>query len=99
LNFNLKEVCVYFVDFGEQQTIALTNIRPLPQEFTRQPAFAIPCRLYDICPLNGTEHSTWNLDDPVHYECKSLMSDVMHCKVLDIKEQICYIIQVDIPNE
>jgi hypothetical protein len=98
-NSDSTEIRVYFVDFGQEENISITNIRPLPAEFIRQPAFAIPCRLYGIYPLNGNEQSTWKLDDPVHDEFNKHKLDIASCKVCDIKEQICYDIQIDIPSK
>ncbi|CAM2713618.1 unnamed protein product [Rotaria socialis] len=97
LNANGIDVCVYFVDVGQQENIPITNIRPLSQEFIRQPAFAIPCRLYKICPLNGDERSSWKLNDPVHHAFNQLMANNANCKVCDRKEQICYDVEIDIP--
>ncbi|CAF3570765.1 unnamed protein product [Rotaria sp. Silwood1] len=97
-NSNETEVCIYFVDVGEQENISITNIRPLPQEFIRQPAFAIPCRLYQIYPLDGNEQLIWRSDDPVHDEFNRLMANNASCKVCDVKEQICYDVEIEIPK-
>ncbi|CAF5073177.1 unnamed protein product [Rotaria magnacalcarata] len=99
LNANGIDVYVYFVDVGQQEHIPITNIRPLSQEFIRQPAFAIPCRLYKICPLNGDERSAWKLNDPVHDEFNRLMANNANCKVCDRREQICYDVEIDIPSK
>jgi hypothetical protein len=90
-------ICVYFVDVGQEENISITNIRPLPSEFNRQPAFAIPCRLYGIQPLNSSE--PWKLDDPVHDEFNRLMGNIALCKVCNIKEQMCYDVSIDIPRK
>jgi hypothetical protein len=98
-NSDSTEICVYFVDVGQEENISITNIRPLPTEFIRQPAFAIPCRLYGIYPLNGNEKSIWKLDDQVHDEFNRLMANNASCKVCGIKEQICYDVEIDIPSK
>ncbi len=84
---------------GQEEIISITNIRPLPAEFIRQPAFAIPCRLYGIFPLHGNEQSSWKLNDPVHDQFNRLMANNASCKVCKIKEQICYDVDIDIPGK
>ncbi|UJR08582.1 hypothetical protein I4U23_012841 [Adineta vaga] len=98
IHLNSTKVRVYFVDFGEEENISMTNIRPLPQEFARQPAFAIPCRLYDTCPLYGNEQSIWNSDDPVHEEFSRHMTNMVHCKVCEVVDHTCYDVQIDVPD-
>ena len=90
------EVSIYFVDFGQEEKVSLRNIRPLPAEFVRQPAFAIPCRLFGISPLNSTE---WRLDDPVHNHFNQLLSDKAFCQVCHVQDEICYDVDVDIPSK
>jgi len=92
---NSTEVLVYFVDFGQQESISVTNIRPLPEKFIRQPAFAIPCRLYDICRYNGNEQSIWKSNDPVHDEFCRRISDIDKCKVCKVQEHICYDVEIE----
>ena len=84
---------------GQEENISITNIRPLPAEFNRQPAFAIPCRLYGIYPLNSTDQSAWKPDDPVHDEFNRLMGNLALCQVCDIREQICYDVSIEIPRK
>ena len=84
---------------NEEQTISMENIRPLPKEFISLPAFAIPCRLYQICPHNGNQHSTWLLNDSVHDEFNRLMANNVICIVRNVQERICYDVQVEIPGK
>ncbi|CAF4634248.1 unnamed protein product, partial [Rotaria sp. Silwood1] len=49
---NLLNVCVYFFDIGHIECITINNIHQLPHEFRSKPAFAIPCCLYNVCPIN-----------------------------------------------
>lgn len=99
INLTANEVYVYFVDVGQQENVSIKNIRPLPQEFIRQPAFAIPCRLYKICPLNGDEQTLWKLNDPVHETFNQLMADNANCKVCDVREHICYDVDIAVPSK
>ncbi|CAF1120767.1 unnamed protein product [Adineta ricciae] len=95
---NLREVRLYFVDVGQEENISITNIRPLPQEFVRQPAFAIPCRLYEVYPLYGDEQSGWDMDDPVHKEFNNQTNNKVDCKVCEVVDHICYDVQIEVPN-
>lgn len=90
------EVSIYFVDFGQEEKISLGNIRPLPTEFVRQAAFAIPCRLFGIVPLNSTE---WKLDDPVHNQFSQLLSGNAYCQVCHVRDEICYDVDIEIPSK
>ena len=90
------EVTIYFVDVGQDEKVSLQNIRPLPSEFVRQPAFAIPCRLFEILPLNSHE---WKMDDPVHNHFNQLLSADGFCRVRDVQQEICYEVQIEIPSK
>ncbi|CAF1167599.1 unnamed protein product, partial [Didymodactylos carnosus] len=92
------DICIYFVDVGQQQYVSRENIRPLPNDLSQQPAFAIPCRLFDICPLNGTDRSQWSLDDPLHEEFNQLMSHSANAKIRTVQDKICYEIDIEIPK-
>ncbi|CAF2066007.1 unnamed protein product, partial [Rotaria magnacalcarata] len=66
--------------------------------FRSKPAFAIPCCLYNVCPINGNEQSIWKLDDKVHDEFIRLMINTVDCKVCSRQDQICYHVEIDIPK-
>ena len=65
----------------------------------RQSAFAIPCRLYQIYPINGNEQSKWKSNDLVHDEFNRLMGNMVSCKVCGIEDQKCYDVEIDIPSK
>lgn len=65
-------------------------------EFIRQPAFAIPCRLFGIVPLNSTD---WKLNDPVHNHFNQLFSDHANCQVCHVRKEICYDVNIEIPSK
>jgi hypothetical protein len=93
------KVSVYFTDIGQRESISISNIRPLPEEFQGKPAFAIPCRLYKVCPIDGNEQSIWKSDDPVHDEIIRLMIHNITCKVCAKQDQICYDVEIEIPSK
>ena len=96
---DVSKICVYFTDVGQREYISINNIRPLPEEFQRKPAFAIPCRLHKVCPIDGNEQAGWNSDDPVHDEINRLMINNVTCKVCAKQDQICYDIEIEIPSK
>ncbi|CAF2986755.1 unnamed protein product [Rotaria sp. Silwood2] len=95
---NLSNICVYVFDIGHIECITINDIRQLPQEFLSKPAFAIPCRLYNVCPINGNEQSIWKLDDKVHDKFIRLMVNTVNCKVCSKQDKICYDVEIDIPK-
>ena len=94
-----SDVHIYFVDSGEEESLARASTRLLPQEFLHQPSFAIPCRLDGICSRYSDDPSIWNSNDPVHAEMKHLLSTNFHCTVQQIQHQTCYDVQIDIPRK
>ena len=98
-NPDLTKVRVFFLDIGLIEIVSINNIRPLPEEFQRKPAFAIPCRLFNVCPINGNEQSIWKSNDQIHDELNRLMVNNVSCEVRVKQNQICYDIQIDIPSE
>ncbi|CAM4839507.1 unnamed protein product [Rotaria magnacalcarata] len=99
---DLSNVCIYFVDIGHIECISINNIHQPPSKktikFRSKPAFAIPCCLYNVCPINGNEQSIWKLDDKVHDEFIRLMINPVDCKVCSRQDQICYHVEIDIPK-
>ncbi|CAF4156881.1 unnamed protein product [Rotaria magnacalcarata] len=99
---DLSNVCIYFVDIGHIECISINNIHQPPSKktikFRSKPAFAIPCCLYNVCPINGNEQSIWKLDDKVHDEFIRLMINTVDCKVCSRQDQICYHVEIDIPK-
>ncbi|CAF3339321.1 unnamed protein product [Rotaria sp. Silwood2] len=95
---DLSNLCVYFCDIGHIESISINNTRELPREFRSKPAFAIPCCLYHVCPMNGNEQSTWKLNDEVHDEFIKLMVNTVNCEVRSIHDQICYNVDINIPK-
>ncbi|CAF1434332.1 unnamed protein product [Adineta ricciae] len=98
INLTSSRICVFFTDIGQYEYTSIHNIRPLPEEFQRKPAFAIPCRLFNVCPMNFNEQSIWTSDDPVHDEITRLLTNNVTCKICAKYDQICYDIEIDIPK-
>ena len=88
---------VYFVDTGEEGDV--DHLRPLPSEFLRPAAFAIPCRLYQIRSLDPRHPFTWQDTDRVHEEWKSLLTTGVRCRVCRVEEDVCYEVEIEIPSE
>jgi hypothetical protein len=99
INSDPSKLCVYFIDIGQREYIPINNIRPLPDEFQRKPAFAIACCLYNVCPLNGNEQLIWKSNDQVHDEFNRLMANNVTCRVRAKQDQLCYDVEIDIPSE
>jgi len=99
VDYDTTKICVYFIDIGQREYIPINNIRPLPEEFQRKPTFAIPCRLYNVFPLNGNTQSIWNSDDQVHDEFNRLMVNNVTCQVRSKQDQLYYDVEIDIPSE
>ena len=96
---DLSNVRVYFCDIGHIERISINNIRELPIQFQSKPAFAIPCCLYNVCPINGNERSIWKLDDKVHDEFIKFMVNIVNCKVCSKQDHICYNVEIDNPSK
>ena len=99
INPTSSRICVFFTDIGQYEYTSIHNVRPLPEEFQRKPAFAIPCRLFNVCPTNFNEQSIWTSDDPVHDEITRLLTNNVTCKICAKHDQICYDIEIDIPSK
>lgn len=50
-NLVFQEVVVFFVDYGNVEQVALSDIRCLTKETAEIPAQAISCRLYGLKPI------------------------------------------------
>lgn len=50
------DIHVTYVDYGNQSTLSYANIRAAPLSYAEEPPLAIPCGLYNICPIKGK----WN---------------------------------------
>jgi hypothetical protein len=94
-----SKVPIYFIDIGQREYVSIDNLRPLPEEFERKPAFAIPCCLNHICPLNGNEQSIWELNDPIHDEFNRLMVNTVTCQIYAKQEQLYYDVNIDIHSK
>ena len=44
----VSAVQVFYIDFGNSEECALEALRPLPEQFARLPAHAIPCALAEV---------------------------------------------------
>lgn len=93
-----RQVHVYFVDVGLEETLSIENIRPLPHEFFRQVAFAIPCRLYQIYARYSSSQTSWSNNDPLHQEFNQLKKLMLTLEVRRIEEKSFYEVQLDVPE-
>ena len=50
---NNSECTVTFVDYGNSETLPLSNIKKLPQEFMALPPQALECAIHGICPTDS----------------------------------------------
>ena len=39
---------VYYIDYGNTESVAIGSLLPLPNELCREPALAIPCKLFGV---------------------------------------------------
>lgn len=46
---------VFYIDWGDSETLPLTNIHFLKKQFCQLPAFAIKCCLFDVRPNNDVD--------------------------------------------
>jgi hypothetical protein len=69
---------IFHLDSGEETIQSLYSIRPLEASFCRQPAFAIPCRLHEIFPINREK---WEKDDPIHDEFRRMTNRTFNCRI------------------
>lgn len=92
---------VYFIDTGREEDVVFSpdHLRPLPSQFVRPAAFAIPCRLYQIRSLDSLQPFSWKDNDPVHDEWKKMMNKNVQCRVCRIEEDVCYEVDLDLPGE
>lgn len=52
-----KMVDVTYVDYGNSDTVPLSNVRVLKEEFLNDPLQSILCSLVNVKPLHGTSWS------------------------------------------
>ncbi|XP_014284230.1 tudor domain-containing protein 1 isoform X2 [Halyomorpha halys] len=50
-----RKVKIFFIDFGNEETLICDNIKLLSQRFCSLPAQALKCTLSDVYPLNGKD--------------------------------------------
>ncbi|CAF1184366.1 unnamed protein product, partial [Didymodactylos carnosus] len=89
---------ILFVDVGHCVYVSRNNIRPLPQVFCQKAAFAIRCRLHDICPLNGTGESQWASNDPLHAVFSTLMPHSATAIIRNMHDNFSYSIDIEMPD-
>lgn len=92
------KLTVYFLDIGQYESVSVENIRSLSDEFYRKPAFAIPCSLSNLCPLDSNEQK-WKSNDPVHSEFNRLMIHTTSCHVRVQHDHLLYDVAIDIPSK
>ncbi|XP_041369148.1 tudor domain-containing 6-like isoform X2 [Gigantopelta aegis] len=49
------KLSVFYVDFGNKEDVELKNIRPLPTEWSKQPAFVVNCIIEGVHRANNDE--------------------------------------------
>lgn len=90
---------MFLTDIGQRERISVDQIRLLPKGFEYNPAFAIPCCLNDVSPLNGTDASVWKAIDPIHEEFNRLMVNTVTCQVRDKQELLYYTVDIEISSK
>jgi len=98
-NSDETKICVYFIDIGQSEYISIHNIRILPQEFQLIPAFAIPCRLGDVYPIDENKQLIFQSNDPVHNEFIRLTASNINCTPYKQHEQIYYDVKINIDGK
>lgn len=54
----MGQVLVQFVDYGNTSVVKCSDLLPLSSEFSEHPAFAVPCCLANVSPIEVS--STWD---------------------------------------
>ncbi|CAF4415925.1 unnamed protein product [Rotaria socialis] len=99
-SYDLQKFRIYFIDIGQIEFIPQNKLRQLPDEFLNEPALAIPCRLYNIGPINGNEQPIWKPDDKVHDEFQKLMVNYITCQVVrPQQDQVYYDVEIIVPGK
>ncbi|CAF3635376.1 unnamed protein product [Rotaria sp. Silwood1] len=98
-SYDLQKFRIYFIDIGQTEFISGNKFSQLPDEFLDEPALAIPCRLYNVCPINGNEQPIWKSDDKVYDELQRLMVNYISCTVRPKQDQGYYDVEIMIPGK
>eukprot|EP00058_Branchiostoma_floridae_P022523 XP_002608013.1 hypothetical protein BRAFLDRAFT_74965 [Branchiostoma floridae] len=48
-----SQLKVFFLDYGNTETVTEANTRPIPESFTQCPALALHCKLAGVSPVNS----------------------------------------------
>ena len=61
------EATVFFLDYGNTDTVSVGNVKELKEEFRSLPAQAVSCGLKGVTPSSGewTEHASAAFEDLV----------------------------------
>jgi hypothetical protein len=71
----------------------------MPQQYISQPAIAIPCRLFNLYPLDDNSSSTYKWISEIHSLFVQFVMRNVDCQACDVLENGCYDIKIDIPRE
>ncbi|CAH1257949.1 TDRD1 [Branchiostoma lanceolatum] len=52
-----SQLKVFFLDYGNTETVTTANTRPIPESFTECPALALHCKLAGVSPVNSDRWS------------------------------------------
>ncbi|XP_019626480.1 PREDICTED: tudor domain-containing protein 1-like [Branchiostoma belcheri] len=52
-----SQLKVFFLDYGNTETVTTANTRPIPDSFTQCPALALHCKLAGVSPVNSDSWS------------------------------------------
>ncbi|KAH9490352.1 hypothetical protein Btru_041562, partial [Bulinus truncatus] len=61
------KITVLYLDFGNEEEVRLNDLRKMEKSFTKNPAFAIHCSLFDIAPYD--ENKSWSLEAIQDFHC------------------------------
>lgn len=94
MNVARSQIRVHFVDVGQNETVPISNIRPLPENFLHRTALAIPFRLHGISPID----ERWDEDHPIHQEFIRLVTGFVRCRIRHIEDRTFHHVDVEIPG-
>ena len=75
ISFHLFQVMVSYIDFGNEERVAIKDLRVMQDRFMLYPEFKVRCSLADIAPLD--ENETWDHD--VVHEFAKLTDEKVGC--------------------
>ncbi|XP_052256501.1 uncharacterized protein LOC127861849 isoform X4 [Dreissena polymorpha] len=74
-----QSVVVFFIDYGNTETVPINNVREAPEYVLSIPALSTNCIVSDCTPLSG---ESWSPEEKKKYE-SLLISGEFNCEVID----------------